>query len=163
MNQAQRERVARLLRTSPVLGAEVDIRYRVLAVTVEPLDDEHPVAGVDDRRLQVVVHPVGTLAAVLVDHSDGDRATVLQFDETQLPDVMSAFAEATSTVPAFPATMIDVDEMGDRLSMFGSSQTGDGDASVLHLHLDQPDGQLSLDLWATFDELELRDPDGEPA
>lgn len=161
VNKTQRELVGGLLSTSPVLGADVDIRFRVLAITIEPDVGEHPTPDVDDRRLQVVVHPVGTIAAALVDHADPDRPTVLQFDETNLSDVVSAFSDTVSTVPAFPATMVDVDELGDRLSMFGAAQTGDGDASVLHLHLDQPDGTLTLDLWATFDELELRTPDGQ--
>lgn len=160
MRPDQRDDVARLLRVSPVLGADIDIRYRVLAVTIEPDAGHHPSPNADDRRLQVVVHPVGTVAAALVDHASPDRPTVLQFEETHLSDVVAIFADATSSVPAFPPGMPDVDELGDRLSLFGSAQTGDGDDHVLHVHLDQPDGTLELDLWATFDVLELRGPDG---
>ncbi len=150
-----------LLASSPVLGADVDIRYRVLAITIEPSVDQHPAAPVPaDRRLQVVVHPVGTIAAALVDHADPATPTVLHFDETQLPDVVNAFADAVSTVAPFDGGIPDVDQLGDRLSMFGSAQTGDGTASTLHLHLEEPDGTLMLDLWATFDELDLRDADG---
>ena len=160
MNAAQRDLVERLLAASPVLGADVDIRYRVLAITVEPPVDVHPRGAVDDRRLQLVVHPIGTIAAALVDHADPTRPTVLQFDETQLSDVVAAFADTPSTVPAFPSSLPDVDALGDRLSMYGTAQTGDGTASVLHVHLAQPDGALELDLWAGFDELEVRDPEG---
>lgn len=161
MNDHLSELVTRLMATSPVLGADVDIRYRVLAVTVEPSEDDHPVAPAPaDRRLQVVVHPVGTIVAALVDHANPMTPTVLHFDETQLADVVNAFADAVSTVAPFEGEVPDVDELGDRLSMFGSAQTGDGTASILHLHLDEPDGTLTLDLWATFDELDLRDAAG---
>lgn len=161
MNLAQRELVAQLLASSPVLGVEIDIRYRVLAITVEPPAHDHPAQPApSDRRLQIVVHPVGTIAAMLVDHSDGDQPTVLHFDETQLGDVVSTFAEATSTVAPFDGQLPDVDDLGDRLSMFGTAQTGDGTATVLQLRLVEPDGTLVLDLWAAFDELEVRDQDG---
>jgi hypothetical protein len=160
MNAAQRDLVDRLVAASPVLGADVDIRYRVLAITVEPPADLHPRGAVEDRRLQVVVHPVGTIAAAMVDHADPTRPTVLQFDETQLSDVVAAFADTVSTVPVFPPALPDVDALGDRLSMYGTAQTGDGTASVLHVHLVQPDGALELDVWAGFDELEVRGPDG---
>lgn len=159
MDEHQRRRVADLLASSPVLGAEIDIRYRVLAITIEPAVADHPVGDVADRRLQVVLHPVGTIAAALVDHADRDRPTVLQFDEGQLADVVGAVAGATSTVTPLPDTLPDFDEMGERLSLFGTAQTGDGTAGNLHLRLaDEP---LTLDLWASFDEAELRDPDGE--
>lgn len=160
MNAAQRHLVEQLVAASPVLGADIDIRYRVLAITVEPPADLHPGGDVDDRRLQVVVHPVGMIAAALVDRADPDRPTVMHFDETQLSDVVAAFADTTSTVPPFDAALPDVDALGERLSMFGSAQIGDGIASVLHLHLEAPDAPLSLDLWAGFDELEVRDPAG---
>ncbi|HKJ57382.1 MAG TPA: hypothetical protein VJ978_15495 [Nitriliruptoraceae bacterium] len=162
MNAVQRGLVEQLLGSSPVLGAEVDIRYRVLAVTVEPSAADHPVDPAPaDRRLQVVVHPVGSIAAALVDHADPTAPTILHFDETQLADVFNAFADAVSTATAFDDAMPDVDVLGDRLSMFGSAQTGDGTATTLHLHLDEPGGTLTLDLWASFDELEVRDADGQ--
>lgn len=157
---ATHDLAARLLRSSPVLGAEIDIRFRVLAVTVEPTSDEHPTAQAGDRRLQVVVHPVGTIAAVLADHADPDTPTVLRFDETQLSDIVALFADEVSRVSPFPAAMPDVDELAQRLSMFGSAQTGDGTRHVLHLQLTQAHDDLQLDLWATFDDVEVRDAAG---
>lgn len=159
MDQHERRRLAGLLASSPVLGAEIDIRFRVLAITIEPAAADHPAGDVTDRRLQVVLHPVGTIAAALVDHADPERPTVLQFDEDQLADVVGALAGATSTVAPLPDTLPDFDDLGERLSLFGTAQVGDGTASNLHLRL--ADDPLTLDLWAAFDEAELRDPDGE--
>ena len=43
--------------------------------------------------------------------------------------------------------------------MRGEAKTGDGLRHQLHLAL--ASGDLEFDLWATFDEVEVRDPEGE--
>lgn len=153
----QRDRLESLLMSSPVLGCEIDIRYRVLAITLDVPADQHPVADVVDPRVQLVVHPVGVIAARLLRH--GEPPTVMRFDETQLGDVVGSFAGAMSTVDPLPASLPDFDSMADGLSMSGAANTGDGTAANLHLRLVDPD-DLTLDLWASFDVAELRDPDG---
>lgn len=144
-----------LLRAGPVWGAEIDIRFRVLALTVEPDAAAHPDPDATDRRLQVLLHPVSAVAASLVEHTD-DGAVVRRFDEQQLPDVVAMFDGATTTTDPLPDAPADLDALAPRLSMRGQASVGDGVRHHLHLHLVADD--LSLDLWASFDTAEARPP-----
>lgn len=146
-------RLRDLLRSGPVWGAEIDIRFRVLALTVEPSPDVHPDPDADDPRLQVLLHPVSAVAASLVEHTD-DGTVVRRFDETQLPDVVAMFGGATTTVDPLPGHPADLDALAPRLSMRGEASVGDGLRDHLHLHLVAD--ELSLELWASFDEVEVR-------
>lgn len=149
-----------LVRASQVWGAELDIRFRVLAVTVEPAVEVHPDAAAGDRRLQLLFHPVSAVAASLVEH-DQPAPVVRRFDEEQLPDVVAAFGGAVTTTDPLPGVPADLDALGPRLSMRGHASTGDGFRD--HLHLRLVDDALSLDLWASFDEFEVRGPQEPPA
>lgn len=151
-----REVLRDLLGSGPVWGAEIDTRFRVLALTVEPSTEAHPDPAADERRLQVLLHPVSTVAASLVEHTP-EGAVVRRFDETQLPDVVSAFDGAVTTTDPLPGRPVDLDAVAPRLSMRGQASVGDGVTDHLHLHLVADD--LSLDLWASFDEVEVRGPD----
>lgn len=158
MDDTMRARLRDLLRAGPVWGAEIDIRFRVLAVTVEPSADVHPRPDAPDRRLQVVLHPIGNVAASLRQHGD-DGVTVLRFTEEQLADVVTTLDGPTIGSDPLPDTRPDLDGLGDRVSMRGEAKTGDGLRHQLHLAL--ASGDLEFDLWATFDEVEVRDPEGE--
>lgn len=149
------ERVRELLRSGPVWGAEIDIRFRVLAVTIEPSTDVHPEPDTDDRRLLLVLHPVGAIAARLVQDAD-DGATILQFGEDQLPDVVSALDGPVPVGDPVVDSLPNFDAMADQLSMRGQAQTGDG--TTHHLHLDLRADDLDLDLWASYDTAEIRSP-----
>jgi hypothetical protein len=151
-----RDTLGDLLRSGAVWGAEVDLRFRVLALTVEPPADVHPDPTAADRRLQVVLHPVSRIAASLVEDTD-DGVVVRRFDETQLPDVVAALGGSVTTTDPLPGSPPDLDALAPRLSMRGESSTGDGTREHLHLHLVADD--LSLDLWASFDEVDVRRPD----
>ena len=142
-----------LLRSGPVWGAEIDIRFRVLALTVEPSPDVHPDPDAADPRLQVLLHPVAAVAASLVEHTD-EGGVVRRFEETQLPDVVAMFDGAVTTTDPLPGRPADLDALAPRLSMRGEASVGDGVRDHLHLHLVADD--LSLDLWASFDEVEVR-------
>lgn len=150
-----RDHLRDLLWSGPVWGAEIDTRFRVLALTVEPPAGVHPDPAADDRRLQVLLHPVSQVAASLLEHTD-DGAVVRRFDETQLPDVVSAFDGAVTTTDPLPGAPADLDALAPRLSMRGHASVGDGIGDHLHLHLVADD--LSLELWASFDEVEVRGP-----
>lgn len=150
------ERVRELLRSGPVWGAEIETRFRVLAVTIEPSREVHPDPHADDRRLLLVLHPVGAIAARLVQDSE-DGTTVLRFGEDQLPDVVSALDGPVPAGDPVPDSLPNFDAMGDRLSMRGQAQTGDG--TTHHLHLDLRADDLGLDLWASYDTAEIRSPD----
>ena len=146
-----------LLLAGPVWGAEIDTRFRVLAVTIEPSAEVHPDGDTADRRLQVLFHPVGTIAASLVQAGDDEPTTVLQFTEDQLPDVVSTLDGPVPTGEPLPDALPDLDAMTDRLSMRGAARTGDGTAHHLHLSLAADD--LQLDLWASYDVVEVHTPD----
>lgn len=160
MDQPTTTRLRDLLTAGPVLGAEVDLDYRVLALTIEPGPQAHPAGAVDDARLQVLFHPVGTIAAALVRHGHDDGArTVLQFGPEQLPDVVSALDGAVPLGDPLPGRLPDLDAMEERLSLRGMAQVAEGHDTPLALNLVHDD--LTLDLWATFDDVEVRSPDGE--
>lgn len=145
-----------LLRAGPLWGAEIDTRFRVLALTVEPSADQHPDPDADDRRLQVLLYPVATVAASLVQQGD-DGTTVLRFEEDQLPDVVAALDGPVPAGDPIPEVRPDLDAVGDRLSLRGQATVGDGILHHLHLVLQAED--LSFELWASFDEAEVRAPD----
>lgn len=155
--EVSRDQLRDLLRSGPIWGAEIDIRFRVLAVTVEPAAEAHPDPSAADPRLQVLFHPVSAVAASLVEHGDDDGGVVRRFDEEQLPDVVAALGGAVTTTDPLPGVPADLDALGPRLSLRGQASVGDGFRDHLHLHLDADD--LSLDLWASFDEFEVRGPD----
>lgn len=144
-----------LLRAGPIWGAEIDTRFRVLALTVEPAPDRHPDPDAEDRRLQVLLYPVATVAAALVQHDD-DGPTVLRFEESQLPDVVAALEGPVPSGDPIPEVHPDLDAIADRLSLRGQATVGDGILHHLHLVLRADD--LSLELWASFDEAEVRPP-----
>ena len=156
-----RETLRALLGAGPVWGAEIDIRFRVLALTVEPPADVHPDPDAGDRRLQVLLHPVSAVAASLLEHTD-DGAVVRRFEEDQLPDVVAMFGGAVPEGDPLPGHPADLDALAPRLSMRGQATMGDGIADHLHLRLSADD--LTLELWASFDEHEVRGPDeaGDP-
>lgn len=157
MDQA---RLRELLRGGPVWGAEIDIRFRVLALTIEPAADVHPDPDAPDARLQVLLHPVSAVAASLVEDGPEGR-TVLRFAEDQLPDVVAALDGPVPVGDPLPEAPADLDALADRLSMRGEAQMGDGYRRHLHLRL-EADG-LALDLWASFDEVEVRGPEDAQA
>ncbi len=162
MDEAGRTRLRDLLAAGPVLGAEVDLTYRVLALTIEPSVGRHPDPDAQDRRLQVLFHPVGAVAAALVRHDRGDEPgtrTVLRFDATALPDVVAALDGAIPLGDPLPARLPDLDAMEDRLSLRGAATVAEGHRTPLAISLVHDD--LTLDLWATFDDVEVRTPDGE--
>ncbi len=158
MDDTMRGRVRDLLRSGPVWGAEIDIKFRVLAVTVEPPAAVHPRPDATDRRLQVVLHPVGNVAAALRERGP-EGVTVLRFTEEQLADVVATLDGPTPSDDPLPDARPDLDGLGERVSMRGEAKTGDGLRHQLHLAL--ASGDLEFDLWATFDEVEVRDPAGD--
>ena len=153
MAPADRTYLSDLLRSARIWGAEIDIRFRVLALTVEPAA---PPDASDDPRLQVLLHPVSAVAASLVEDTD-EGSVVRRFDEQQLPDIVALFDGATTTTDPLLDRPADLDALSPRLSMRGQATMGDGILHHLHLHLEAE--ELSLDLWASFDEVEVRGPD----
>lgn len=146
----------RPLLSGRVWGAEIDTRFRVLALTVEPDAGDHPDPAPADPRLQVLLYPVSAVAASLVEDVE-DGLVVRRFEEDTLADVVAAFDGARSEGDPLPDRPADLDALMPRLSMRGQATTGDGFRHHLHLRLES--GDLTLDLWASFDEVLVRGPD----
>ncbi|GGI04845.1 hypothetical protein [Egicoccus halophilus] len=139
-------------------GLELDTRYRVLAATLELDADRYPWGEVDDRRVQLLVHPVSTVLASLRSTADDGRRQLHTFDEGQLVDVAAALGGLRVDSPLFGRPEPGPGEWGPRFSLEGRATTGDGTRHTLTIAVRGDD--LELDLFASFDNLELKAPDG---
>lgn len=153
VNDRTRDWIDRVLDGAPCWGAELDTTYRVLALTVEPGPQRHPDGDVDDRRLQLVLHPCSEVQARLV---HGGRA-VEQFGVDQLVAVVDRLGGATLSAPVVGA---DAPPLTGDLSLEGAAQpmVQDGRTHAALVRLEGEERVLTL--RATFDDAELRRPDG---
>jgi hypothetical protein len=138
-------------------GMELDPRYRVLAATFEPVAANHAWGETSDRRLQVLCHPVSTILASLRRDHDGGRE-LLAFTEEQLVDVVAAFDGAPVSTPLFGQPEPRPGTWGPRFSVEGRSTAPDGTSRTLTVSLRHE--ELSLDVFARFDDIDLKGPDG---
>lgn len=136
-------------------GAELDARYRVLAVTFDPVPGTHPDGPVDDTRLLLVLHPVTEIEARLVRERDDGRAVVERFNAEQLVPVVDRLGGATLVAPVLDP---DAGPLPAPLSFEGRSEAPDGRLHDAVLVLSRSDRTLTL--RATFDIAEVRRPDG---
>jgi hypothetical protein len=143
-------------------GLELDSKFRVLAATFEPTPERYAWAedggAVADRRVQLLCFPVSTILGSLRRESDDGRA-ILEFTEEQLVDVVAAFDGATVSSPLFGQPEPRPGQWAPRFSVQGRSSAPDGTRRTITLSLRHED--LALDLFARFDDLELKGPDGE--
>lgn len=155
MDQQVRSWIDGVLDGAACWGAELDTTYRVLGVTVEPAAGAHPDEAadgvVDDRRLQLVLHPCSEVEAQLV--LDGD--TVEQFTVEQLVAVVDRLGGPVLEAPVVTGGG---PPLRGQLSLEGRSDTVDGRAHAARLVLKGEDRELTLRV--TFDTAELRRPDG---
>lgn len=154
-----------------LLGLELDTRYRVLAATLEPTPERYPwgsgTAGVEvvDRRVQLLVSPVSTILGSLrrrVPTADGERTEVYTFSEEQLVDVVSVFDGAPVESPLFGRPEPRPGSWAPEWSLEGRSTAGDGITGTLTVSVRHHDGagELALDVFARFDEVQVKDPFG---
>lgn len=153
MSDGVRDWIDHVLDGATCWGAELDTTYRVLAVTVEPHPDRHPDGEVEDRRLQLLLHPCSEVAARLVH----DSATIEQFTVDQLVQVVDRLDGPTLEAPVITA---DAPPLSGDLSLEGAAQPTVWDGRR-HAALFQLTGaERRLTLRVTYDEAELRRPDG---
>ncbi|MEX2532426.1 MAG: hypothetical protein WD360_00510 [Nitriliruptoraceae bacterium] len=154
--------VEQLLNGAAVWGIELEPKFRVLGLTLEPVTDTTQTAlGTDlrDTRLQLACFPVSTILGSLRQNTT-DGVTVLRFTEAQLVDVVAAFDGAELSSPIFgrpeprPATW------APTFSLEGRSSAPDGVSATITVSLRR--GDLALDLFARFDEWRLLDATGQP-
>lgn len=148
--------VAATLDGASLWGLELETRYRVLAATLEPPADQHPRGAVDDRRLQVLFHPVHTILASLRRRADGQ---VEAFTVDQLVDVAQALGGSPVRV-RFDDPEPAPGEWGPAWSLEGRARTDDGRAHSVTLQLEDAADRI-LRVYATFDGYEVRDPSGQ--
>lgn len=144
-----------------LLGAELEPRYRVLALTVEPQAARYPwQPRPRDVRLQVLVSPVSTMLACLRRTGADGRRELLTFADEQLLDVVAALDGPTLSLPLFGRPEPRPGEWAPRFSLEGRSSAPDGTSRTLRLEVEHED--LMFGLFARFDQVELRDPTGSP-
>lgn len=148
-----------LLADARVWGLELETGFRVLAATVEVEPDRHPDGPeVEDPRLQVLLHPVSRVAALLTREDPGGPVAIERFGEAQLPLVVDRFDGPVPSRVVLDGRP-DPTAWAPELSLEGASNAPDGRRHDLELTLDGPEGRrLRLAVW--FDDIELRRPDG---
>lgn len=153
MRDEDRDWIDHVLDGATCWGAELDTTYRVLAATVEPLPARHPDGDVADRRLQLVLHPCSEVAARLVH----DRTAIEQFPVEQLVHVVDRLDGPVLSAPVVTA---DAPPLTGDLSLEGAAKpiVQDGRTHAALFELEGGDRRLTLRV--TYDEAELRRPDG---
>jgi hypothetical protein len=150
------------LNEATLIGAEVDPEHRVASLTFAvltlPPDDGPPP---DDDRVQLLLGPVGRLAASLRNgRSDDASASIEEFALEQLLGVVMSF----KGLAVYGWEFIDrperdnFTEWSDRLSLDWRSEPG-GVSHTLDLFQAGYDRHLDLRIW--FDELSVFTPEHE--
>lgn len=138
-------------------GLELDPRFRVLAATLEPSPQRYPWGETDDRRVQMLCFPVSTILGSFRRNLPTETE-LLSFTEAQLVDVVAAFDGARVAAPMFGRPEPRPGLWGPRFSLEGRSSAPDGTSKTLTIALAHQD--LTLHLFARFDEVELKTADG---
>jgi len=147
-----------------VWGIELEPRFRVLGVTVEPERTRRDATALasrpdGDTRLQLACFPVSTILGSLR-QTTATGVTVMRFTEQQLVDVVAAFDGAILSSPIFAQPEPRPGLWGPSFSLEGRSTAPDGVSATITMSLRRDD--LALDLFARFDEWRLLDASGEP-
>lgn len=137
-------------------GIELEPRYRVLAVTLEP--DPLRTPGTAGEH-QLLCFPVSVLLVAVTRPEPGaepPRTALLTFDLEQLTAVSERFGGATVGDQPFGQPEPRPGTWGPQYSLEGRTSAPDGTSRTLTLDLDDEDG-ARLRLFARFDDVELRD------
>ena len=140
-------------------GMELDPKFRVLAVTFEPTAERYAWGDTEDRRVQVLCFPVSTILASLR-RDAADTTEVLAFEEGQLVDVVAALGGPAVSAPVFGRPEPRPGSWGPRFSMEGRATAGDGVRHTLLVEARSED--LAFDVFARFDDVEVKDAAGSP-
>lgn len=144
-----------------LLGLELEPRYRVLAATFEPTVERYTWAAHDevtDRRIQVLCFPVSTILVSLRRRVAGSLV-IQTFDIEQLLDVVAALDGAPVSVPLFGLAEPRPGQWGPEFSAQGRSTAPDGTRRTITLS--PLTEELELDVFARFDDIELKDATGK--
>jgi hypothetical protein len=137
-------------------GIELDPRYRVLAVTIEPDPVRAPGSAGEH---QLLCFPTSVLLVSVTRplvQDEEPRTALMTFDLEQLTAVSERFAGATIDGDPFGMPEPRPGTWGPRYSLEGRTSAADGNRATLTLDLATEDGSR-LRLFARFDDAELRD------
>ncbi len=151
MDDSTLQRIDEVLDGARCWGAELDLKYRVLGLTIEPAAGRHPDGDVEDARLQLVLHPCNRVQGRLLH----DGATLERFDVEQLVLVVDRLDGAVLDGPVVTSTLA---PLAGELSFDGRADVPDGTRHTAAFSL--AGDERILTVRATFDEAELRRPDG---
>lgn len=162
LTEDQRRGLGVALNEATLLGVEVDPVRRRAGITLQvlTLPAEEGAAPPEDSRVQMLLHPVGRVAASLRAGAwDDAKAPVERFALDQLLRVVQSFGGA----PIYGWEFIDrtddkFTQWSDRLSLDVRSGV-DGMSHTLDLFQEGNKRHLDLRIW--FDELTLRSPRGD--
>lgn len=150
------------LNEAELVGVQVEPQQRVVAVTVSvlslPADSGPPPA---DGRVQLLLHPVGRIAASLRHgHAEDPNAQLEPFDVTRLGEVVASFGQQ----PISGWSFFDVPDNEDfaswqhLLSLDWRSGPGGMSHTLSLCQALESTRHLDLRLW--FDEMGVYGPDG---
>ena len=159
LTKEQRDGLGVALNEASLLGVEVDPERRVAGATFEVFSLPKEGSAPSDGRVLLVFQPVGRVAASLRNARwDDPEAAAVPFVLGELLATVQSF----SGLPVYGWEFIDVDakerqSWGKRLSL---DWTSGSDGRTHSITLFQDAGNRILDLCVWFDELEIRDPEG---
>lgn len=151
-------RLEAVLDRALLLGAELDTRYRVLAATAEPSKDRYAWGQVDDRRVQLLLHPVSTVLVSLRRESES-RRELLTFDIAELLTVVEALDGPPLRGPVFDRPQPRQGAWGPGYSLEGRAGAIDGMAHTCTFEAQTE--ELRFGLFVRFDVIELKNPEGD--
>lgn len=158
LSDAEVARLEDALAGAALLGAELEPTYRVLALTLETRPGQTPWERADDRRIQLLASPVSTMLVALTrEDTDGTRE-LLTFEQEQLVDIVAALDGPTLGGQLFGRGEPRPGEWAPRFSLQGRSSAPNGTARTIRIEVAAAD--LRFGLFARFDDVEVRDPDG---
>jgi hypothetical protein len=145
-----------------LLGVEVSPDSSLCGITLAVLTLPESGPAPKDSRLQVLLRPVGRVAASLrMGRWDDDRAPVQQFTLTELLSVVESFKSPIYGWEFFDLGDDKFKSWSNRLSLDWQGDPAGVDHSIsLFQEGSVPERILDLRIW--FREIEFRRPDGTP-
>lgn len=137
-------------------GLELDTRYRVLAGTVEPIAEHHPYGDAPDRRLQLLLFPCSVIRARMTRQDADGNKVIERFEVGQLVDVLDRLDGPVMHGPFFDRRG---PEWGSEVSLRGESSAPDGRSHTFRVRLERD--ERTLELYATFDDVQVLTPESE--
>ncbi|MCU1492547.1 MAG: hypothetical protein JWO62_311 [Acidimicrobiaceae bacterium] len=151
------------LNEATLLGAQINTEHRLAGLTLSVLSLPDEGEPAEDPRVQVLLHPVGRVAASLrLSNWDDEDADLEPF----AADELLAIVQRVGPSPIYGWEFLDVPEersfvrWRDRLSLDWIAPGRDGLSHTLDVFQEAGD-QAHLDIRFWFDNLVVRNPGGE--